>query len=33
MRDFAFKPQVNEDPIDPITDAEGHPVYQESVFD
>ena len=35
MRDFAFKPQpqVNEDPIDVPTDVEGHPVYQESVFD
>lgn len=33
MRDFAYKPQVNEDPIDVLTDVEGHPVYQESVFD
>lgn len=33
MRDFAYKPQVNEDPIDVPTDVEGHPVYQESVFD
>ena len=33
MRDFAFKPQFNEDPIDVPTDVEGHPVYQESVFD
>ena len=33
MRDFAYKPQVNEDPIDAPTDVEGHPVYQESVFD
>lgn len=33
MRDFAFIPKVNEDPIDVPTDAEGHPLYQESVFD
>lgn len=33
MRDFAYKPSVNEDPIDVLTDIEGHPVYQESVFD
>ena len=33
MRDFAYKPQVNDDPIDVPTDVEGHPVYQESVFD
>lgn len=33
MRDFAYKPSVNEDPIDVPTDIEGHPVYQESVFD
>lgn len=33
MRDFAYKPQINEDPIDVLTDVEGHPVYQESVFD
>lgn len=33
MRDFAYKPQINDDPIDVPTDAEGHPVYQESVFD
>lgn len=33
MRDFAFIPKVNEDPIDVPTDVEGHPVYQESVFD
>lgn len=33
MRDFAFLPKVNEDPIDVPSDVEGHPVYQESVFD
>lgn len=33
MRDFAFIPKVNEDPIDVPADAEGHPLYQESVFD
>lgn len=33
MRDFAFFPEVNEDPIGVPTEAEGHPVYQESVFD
>lgn len=33
MRDFAYKPSVNEDPIDVPTDVEDHPVYQESVFD
>lgn len=33
MRDFAYKPQVNEDPIGFPTDVEGHPLYQESVFD
>lgn len=33
MRDFAYKPQINEDPIDVPTDVEGYPVYQESVFD
>lgn len=33
MRDFAFIPKVNEDPIDVPSDVEGHPVYQESVFD
>jgi hypothetical protein len=33
MRDFAYKPQINDDPIDVPTDVEGHPVYQESVFD
>lgn len=33
MRDFAYKPQINEDPIDVPADVEGHPVYQESVFD
>lgn len=33
MRDFAYKPQINKDPIDVPTDVEGHPVYQESVFD
>ena len=33
MRDFAFIPKVNEDPIDVPSDIEGHPVYQESVFD
>lgn len=33
MRDFAFIPKVNEDPIDVPTDVEGHPLYQESVFD
>ena len=32
MRDFAYKPQVNDDPIDVPTDVEGHPVYQESVL-
>lgn len=33
MRNFAYTPQVNEDPIGVPTDVEGHPVYQESVFD
>ena len=33
MRDFAYKPQINDDPIDVPTDVEGHPVYQASVFD
>ena len=33
MRDFAFVPKVNEDPIDVPTDVEDQPVYQESVFD
>lgn len=33
MRDFAFTPKVCEDPIDVPTDIEGHPLYQESVFD
>ena len=33
MRDFAFIPKVNEDLIDVPTDVEGHPLYQESVFD
>lgn len=33
MRDFAYTPQINGDPIDVPTDVEGHPVYQESVFD
>lgn len=33
MRDFSFIPKVNEDPIDVPSDVEGHPVYQESVFD
>lgn len=33
MRDFAFIPKVNEDLIDVPSEAEGHPVYQESVFD
>ena len=33
MRDFAFIPKVNEDPIDVPADVEGHPLYQESVFD
>lgn len=33
MRDFAFIPKLNEDPIDVPSDVEGHPVYQESVFD
>lgn len=33
MRDFAYKPQINDDPIGVPTDVEGHPVYQESVFD
>lgn len=33
MRDFDYKPLSNEDPIDGPTDVEGHPVYQESVFD
>nr|DAH74407.1 MAG TPA: hypothetical protein [Microviridae sp.] len=33
MRDFAYIPPVNEDPIDVPSEAEGHPVYQESVFD
>lgn len=33
MRDFAFIPKVNEDPIGVPTEAEGHPVYQESIFD
>lgn len=33
MRDFAFIPKVNDDPVGVPTDVEGHPVYQESVFD
>lgn len=33
MRDFAYKPQVNDDPIGVPTDVEGHPLYQASVFD
>lgn len=33
MRDFAYKPQFNDDSIGVPTDVEGHPVYQESVFD
>lgn len=33
MRDFAFFPKVNEDPIGAPSDVEGHPVYRESVFD
>lgn len=33
MRDFAYKPQINDNPIDVPTDVEGHPVYQASVFD
>ena len=33
MRDFAFIPKVNEDPIGVPTDVEDCPVYQESVFD
>lgn len=33
MRDFAFIPKINEDPIDVPSEVEGHPVYQESVFD
>lgn len=33
MREFAFIPKVNEDPIDVPSEAEGHPLYQESVFD
>lgn len=33
MRDFAYKPQINDDPIGVPADVEGHPVYQESVFD
>lgn len=33
MRDFAYKPQINDDPIDVPTDVEGCPVYQASVFD
>lgn len=33
MRDFAFIPKLNEDLIDVPSDIEGHPVYQESVFD
>lgn len=33
MRDFAYKLRINENPIDVPTDVEGHPVYQESVFD
>lgn len=33
MRDFAFPLKVNEDPIDVPSEAEGHPLYQESVFD
>ena len=33
MRNFAYIPQIDEDPIGVPTDVEGHPVYQESVFD
>lgn len=33
MREFAFIPKVIEDPIDVPSEAEGHPLYQESVFD
>lgn len=33
MRDFAYTPQIDDDPIGVPTDVEGHPVYQESVFD
>lgn len=33
MRDFAFIPRMCEDFIDAPSDVEGHPLYQESVFD
>lgn len=33
MRDFAYPTQIDDDPIGVPTDVEGHPVYQESVFD
>lgn len=33
MRDFAFSPKINEDPIGLPAEAEGHPAYQESIFD
>lgn len=33
MRNFAYIPQIDEDPIGVPTDVEGQPVYQESVFD
>lgn len=33
MRNFAYIPQINEDPIGVPTDVEDQPVYQESVFD
>lgn len=33
MRDFAYTLQIDDDSIGVPTDVEGHPVYQESVFD
>ena len=33
MRNFAYIPQINEDPIGVPTDVEDQPVYQASVFD
>lgn len=33
MRDFAFIPKICEDSIGVLSDVEGQPLYQESVFD
>lgn len=33
MRDFAFPLKVNGEPIDVPSEAEGHPLCQDSVFD